>query len=75
MAKVLTHAEYCNNKEARLNASAYIRDGIIITEYKGVFYSEKEWQDTFPIEGELVSHKRKKHWKGDNPNSKTQSIK
>ena len=75
MAKVLTHAEYCNNKEARLNASAYIREGIIITEYKGVYYSEKEWQETFPIEGELVPLKRKKHWKGDNPNGRTESLK
>ncbi len=75
MAIILTHAEYCNNKEARLNASAWIRDGKIITQYKGVYYSEKEWQETFPIEGELVTKKQKKHWKGDNPNGKTQSIK
>jgi len=48
---------------------------VIITEYKGVFYSEKEWQETFPIEGELVPLKRKKHWKGDNPNGRTESLK
>jgi len=75
MAKVLTHAEYCNNKEARLNASAWIRGGKIITFYKGVYYSEKEWQETFPIEWELVPLKRKKHWKGDNPNGRTESLK
>ncbi len=75
MAIILTHAEYCNNREARRNASAFIRDGKIITLYKGVYYSEKEWQETFPIEGELVTKKQKKHWKGDNPNGKTQSIK
>ena len=52
MAIVLTHAEYCRNKEARLNASAWIRDGKIITQYKGVYYSEydRDWE-TIAIEG------------------------
>jgi len=72
---VLTHAEYCRNKEARLNATAWIREGKIITRYKGVYYSEKEWQEAFPTDCILINWRDKKHYKGENPNRKTESLK
>lgn len=67
----LTHGEYCRNKEARLNASYTIfPDGVIVYQYGGEYFTEKEFNDRFPVTGELINWRQKKHAKGENPNKK-----
>ena len=70
MAKI-THAEYCNNKEARRNARTTIfPDGVSVHLINGEYLTEKERNERYPIHGELVDWREKKHNKGDNPNKK-----
>lgn len=67
--KLLTYSQYCKNVTAR-NSAAYIHtdDG---RKYLlcGKWYSEKQFNEKFPIKGKLAQSTKK--YKGENPDSKS----
>lgn len=71
----MTHAEYCHNRMARINASSFIfGDGIEIFLINGEYLTKNEVAEKYPITGKLITWKQKKHNKGSNPNKKTSSV-
>lgn len=71
MTRTLTHAEYCNNKEIRRNCSSFMfPDGVTIHLINGEYLTDAERDEKYPITGNLISWKSKKHNKGENPNKK-----
>ncbi len=76
MAKTfLTHAEYCRNKEARKNSPRiYSDDGNPYIFWKGRAYTYPEFDKEFPVELPIVDYRSARHWKGENPNKKTEAM-
>lgn len=67
----MTHAEYVNNKTARINARTTVYpDGYVLTEINGEDLTDEELEAKYPIKGKLISWDKVRRVKGDNPNGR-----
>ena len=76
MAKTfLTPKEYCRNKLAHRNSPLYHSDdGKPFIFWEGEAFTYPEFKERYPIDLPIVPAEMAKHWKGENPNKKTESM-
>lgn len=76
MAKTfLTHTEYCRNNLARRNSPRlYDDNGNPYIFWEGRAFTYEEFDREYPVNLPLVPADIAKHWKGENPNKKTEAM-
>ena len=76
MKKYLTHSEYCRNKLAHRNSPrCYSDSGEPFIFWEGEAFTYPEFNRRYPLDLPLVPADMAKHFKGENPNRKTEAMK
>lgn len=68
----LTPTELCNNRIAHHNSTMYVSNGIKVIRYNDTYYSDEEFNQTFPVNGLKV--KVDNELKGKNPDGRKKFL-